>query len=63
MHRTGRHPNYRQEGKPYVNEATLEIVIEPSVRVIKLKAGQADIVMDPPLNQFKDPDSTGGIKV
>src|SRR5690606_12552857 len=54
-------PNYWQEGKPYVDDAVLEIVTEPSARVIKLEAGEVDVALDPPLNQLEDLDGKDGI--
>ncbi|MDP0927630.1 ABC transporter substrate-binding protein [Paracoccus onubensis] len=56
-----KNPNYWQEGKPYVDDAVLEIVTEPSARVIKLEAGEVDVALDPPLNQLEDLDGKDGI--
>lgn len=58
-----KNPHYWQEGKPYVEEAVLEIVAEPSARVIKLEAGEVDVALDPPLNQLRDLDAKDGISV
>src|SRR5690606_39116955 len=41
----------------------LEVVTEPSARVIKLEAGEVDIALDPPLNQLKELDAKDGITV
>lgn len=58
-----KNPNYWQEGKPYVDDAVLEIVTEPSARVIKLEAGEVDVALDPPLNQLKNLADKDGITV
>lgn len=58
-----KNPNYWQEGKPHVDDAVLEIVTEPSARVIKLEAGEVDVALDPPLNQLKDLEARTGITV
>lgn len=58
-----KNPYYWQEGKPHVDEAVLEVVTEPSARVIKLEAGEVDIALDPPLNQLKELDAKDGITV
>lgn len=58
-----KNPFYWQPGKPAVDEAVLEIVTEPSARVIKLEAGEVDVALDPPLNQLKELDAKGGISV
>jgi peptide/nickel transport system substrate-binding protein len=58
-----KNPNYWQQGKPYVDEAVLEVVTEPSARVMKLEAGEVDVALDPPLNQLKDLDGKDGITV
>ncbi|RWR45905.1 ABC transporter substrate-binding protein [Sinirhodobacter ferrireducens] len=47
-----KNPYYWQAGKPAVDEAVLEVVTEPSARVIKLEAGEVDVALDPPLNQL-----------
>ncbi|TKA95003.1 ABC transporter substrate-binding protein [Cereibacter changlensis] len=58
-----KNPHYWQEGKPHVDAAVLEIVTEPSARVIKLEAGEVDIALDPPLNQLEALDAKDGISV
>lgn len=58
-----KNPNYWQEGKPHVDDAVLEIVTEPSARVIKLEAGEVDVALDPPLNQLKNLEAKAGITV
>lgn len=58
-----KNPNYWQEGKPYVDEAVLEVVAEPSARVIKLEAKEVDVALDPPLNQLEELDAVEGISV
>lgn len=58
-----KNPHYWQEGKPHVDAAVLEVVTEPSARVIKLEAGEVDIALDPPLNQLEALDAVEGITV
>lgn len=58
-----KNPYYWQEGKPFVDEAVLEVVTEPSARTIKLEAGEVDVALDPPLNQIKNLDGKDGISV
>lgn len=58
-----RNPHYWQEGKPFVDDAVLEVVAEPSARAIKLEAGEVDVSLDPPINQLKDLDAKDGISV
>ncbi len=58
-----RNPNYWQSGKPYVDDAVLEIVAEPSARAIKLEASEVDIAIDPPANQIAKLDGQDGITV
>ncbi len=58
-----KNPYYWQQGKPSVDEAVLEVVTEPSARVIKLEAGEVDVALDPPLNQIKELDAKDGISV
>lgn len=56
-------PHYWQEGKPYIQNAELNIVTEGSARAIKLEAGEVDAIIDPPLNQIEDLKNMQGIVV
>ncbi|WP_114217283.1 ABC transporter substrate-binding protein [Ochrobactrum sp. 3-3] len=58
-----KNPHYWQQGKPFVDEARLDVVTEPSARAIKLEAGEVDVVLDPPVNQLKELGSKEGISV
>ena len=58
-----KNPHYWQQGKPFVEEARLDVVTEPSARAIKLEAGEVDIALDPPLNQLKELAGKDGITV
>jgi len=58
-----KNPYYWQQGKPFVDEARLEVVTEPSARAIKLEAGEIDVALDPPLNQLKELKAKDGITV
>lgn len=54
-----KNPNYWQQGKPAVDQASLEIIGDDNARILKLKAGELDAAMDIPFNQVamleKDP--------
>jgi ABC-type transport system substrate-binding protein len=41
-----RNPNYYEEGKPYVDGFTMELAIEPSVGILRMEAGEADVALD-----------------
>lgn len=56
-------PHYWQPGKPAVDGAELAVVTEPSARVVRLEAGEADVILDPPLNQLAELAQTPGIEV
>ncbi len=56
-------PHYWQEGKPYIENAELDIVTEGSARTIKLEAGDVDAIIDPPLNQIEALKAKDGIAV
>lgn len=56
-------PHYWKEGKPYIENADLEIVTEGSARTIKLEAGEVDAIIDPPLNQIDELKGKDGITV
>ncbi|MDN5786801.1 ABC transporter substrate-binding protein [Pseudorhodobacter sp.] len=58
-----KNPHYWQEGKPAVETVELDIVAEPTARVLRLEAGEADVILDPPLNQIADLSSKDGITV
>ncbi len=58
-----RNPYYWQEGKPAVEEAELDVVAEGTARVLRLEAGEADIIIDPPVNQIPELENTAGITV
>ncbi len=46
-----KNPNYWQKGKPAVDKADIQIISEDNSRVLKLKAGELDAVIDIPFNQ------------
>lgn len=56
-------PHYWQEGLPAVERVELEIVTEGSARVIRLEAGEVDIILDPPLSQLAALEAAPGITV
>lgn len=56
-------PHYWQEGKPYIENAELDIVTEGSARTIKLEAGEVVAIIDPPLNQIEALKAKDGIVV
>ncbi|MCQ8782880.1 ABC transporter substrate-binding protein [Mangrovibrevibacter kandeliae] len=56
-------PNYWQAGKPGIEGAELDIVAEGAARVLKLEAGESDLILDPPLNQMKALEAKDGISV
>ncbi|MFZ1469423.1 MAG: ABC transporter substrate-binding protein [Paracoccaceae bacterium] len=57
-----KNPYYWQDGKPAVDAVDLEIVPEATARVLRLEAGEVDVIIDPPLNQISDLDATPGIE-
>lgn len=57
-----RNPYYWQDGKPAVEKVELDIVPEATARVLRLEAGEADVIIDPPLNQIAELDSADGIE-
>ena len=60
-----KNPNYWEKGKPSIDGATLEIVPEDNSRVLKLKAGELDAIIEVPFNQAAslktDPSVTVGV--
>ncbi|HLU03603.1 MAG TPA: ABC transporter substrate-binding protein [Advenella sp.] len=46
-----KNPNYWQQGKPAVEQASLEIIGDDNARILKLKANELDAAMDIPFNQ------------
>lgn len=46
-----KNPNYWQQGKPAVQQASLEIIGDDNARILKLKANELDAAMDIPFNQ------------
>lgn len=54
-------PNYWQAGKPAIDGAELQVVADASARVLKLEAGEADVIIDPPANQVAGLDGKDGI--
>jgi ABC-type transport system substrate-binding protein len=41
-----RNPNYYEEGKPYVDGFEMSLGIEPSVGILRIEAGEADVALD-----------------
>lgn len=41
-----RNPNYDEEGKPYVDGFEMSLSVEPSVGILRIEAGEADIALD-----------------
>jgi ABC-type transport system substrate-binding protein len=41
-----RNPNYYEEGKPFVDGFEMTIGIEPSVGILRMEAGEADVALD-----------------
>lgn len=58
-----KNPNYWQAGKPAVDAAELQIVADASARVLRLEAGETDVILDPPVNQLKQLEDKDGISV
>jgi peptide/nickel transport system substrate-binding protein len=58
-----KNPNYWEKGKPGIDGATLEIVPEDNSRVLKLKAGELDAIIDIPFNQAAALKTDSGVKV
>lgn len=56
-------PHYWREGLPHVARAELEIVTEGSARVIRLEAGEVDVILDPPLSQLAALEARAGVHV
>lgn len=56
-----KNPHYWQKGKPGVETVELAIVPEPTSRVLRLEAGEVDVILDPPLNQIADLGKKDGI--
>ncbi len=54
-------PQYWQSGKPAVKQAELIVVGEDNSRVLQLRAGDIDAMIDVPLNQMQSLDSADGI--
>jgi len=48
-----KNPHYWQKGKPYVDEAEIQVIAEDNSRVIKLQAGELDAVIKIPINQVR----------
>jgi len=46
-----KNPNYWQAGKPAVDEAEIDIIADDNARVLKLKAGEVDAIVNVPFNQ------------
>jgi peptide/nickel transport system substrate-binding protein len=58
-----KNPNYWEKGKPQIDGATLEIVPEDNSRVLKLKAGELDAIIDIPFNQAATLKTDASVKV
>jgi peptide/nickel transport system substrate-binding protein len=58
-----KNPNYWEKGKPSVDSASVEVVPEDNSRVLKLKAGELDAIIDVPFNQAEGLKSDPGVKV
>ena len=49
----GKNPHYWQKGKPYVDEAEIQVIAEDNSRVIKVQAGELDAIIKIPINQVR----------
>ncbi len=58
-----KNPHYWEKGKPAIDGATLEIVPEDNSRVLKLKAGELDAIIEVPFNQAAALKSDASVKV
>jgi len=58
-----KNPNYWEKGKPSLDSASVEVVPEDNSRVLKLKAGELDAIIDVPFNQAETLKSDQGVKV
>ncbi|MDQ0391122.1 ABC transporter substrate-binding protein [Labrys monachus] len=60
-----KNPNYWEKGKPAIDGASIEVVPEDNSRVLKLKAGELDAIINVPFNQAEslksDPDVQVGV--
>ncbi|MGE4249207.1 MAG: ABC transporter substrate-binding protein [Parvibaculaceae bacterium] len=59
----GKNPHYWEKGKPAIDGATLEIVPEDNSRVLKLKAGELDAIIEVPFNQAATLKTDSSVKV
>jgi len=57
-----KNPYYWQAGKPAVETVELAVVPEGTARVLRLEAGEVDVILDPPLNQIAELDAAAGIE-
>ncbi|MGE0242201.1 MAG: ABC transporter substrate-binding protein, partial [Parvibaculaceae bacterium] len=58
-----KNPHYWEKGKPAIDGATLEIVPEDNSRVLKLKAGELDAIIEVPFNQAATLKTDSSVKV
>jgi len=58
-----KNPNYWEKGKPSLDSASIEVVPEDNSRVLKLKAGELDAIIDVPFNQAENMKSDPNINV
>ena len=58
-----KNPNYWEKGKPSIDGASIEVVPEDNSRVLKLKAGELDAIIDVPFNQAVSLKSDANIDV
>jgi peptide/nickel transport system substrate-binding protein len=58
-----RNPTYWEKGKPSVDSASVQVVPEDNSRVLKLKAGELDAIINVPFNQAESLKSDPNIQV
>jgi peptide/nickel transport system substrate-binding protein len=56
-----RNPNYWQEGKPYLDSVTFDVVPDDNTRINMLRGGQAHIIQQPPFSALDSLNDEPGI--
>ena len=57
-----RNPNYWQQGKPYVNSVTWNVVPDANTRKLQLQGGQIDVDEQPDWSSFSSLEDAPGVK-